>query len=221
VLLPAAKLVAILLGLWWPEMGSGTAGEVYEGSLPSGLANLFRQLDGSKSLSMEIRTVRAQYVAALQEGDGTAQEWCLEMLIKLVKADPGVDTSSFNAWAAEVGREIAARQSTKPPPPQLAVPAAEVAEEGVEQPLVVPKRGHERRKPMPAGTTAAERERQADHPVTVGAAAQMLGVSRRQVNRMLRDGVLTSTVGGDRRKKLIPVAEIKEQVRGGTLADES
>ena len=62
---------------------------------------------------------------------------------------------------------------------------------------------------MPAGTTAAERERQPGHPVTVGAAAQMLGVSRRQVNRMLHEGVLTSTVGGDRRKRLIPVAEIE------------
>jgi excisionase family DNA binding protein len=191
-------------------MGSGSAGEVYEGSLPEGLANLFRQLDGSKSLSMEIRTVRAQYVAALQAGDGMAQEWCLEMLIKLVKADPGVDSSSFNAWTAEVGREIAARQSTEPPPPpRLTAPVDEECGVTACPPLVVPKRGREKRKPMPTGTTAAVREQQPGHPVTVGAAAQMLGVSRRQVNRMLREGVLSSTVGGDRRKKLIPIAEVE------------
>jgi hypothetical protein len=196
-------------------MGSGTAGEVYEGSLPSGLANLFRQLDGSKSLSMEIRTVRAQYVAALQDGDGMAQEWCLEMLIKLVKADPGVDTSSFNAWTAEVGREITTRQSTEPP--QRPRSGAHTEEErGTNEglPLVVPARGREKRKPMPAGTTAAERERQPGHPVTVGAAAQMLGVSRRQVNRMLQAAVLTSTVGGDRRKRLIPISEIEARLIG-------
>ena len=122
----AERLVTPLLGRGGLRMGSGSAGEVYEGSLPEGLANLFRQLDGSKSLSMEIRTVRAQYVAALRDGDGMAQEWCLEMLIKLVKADPGVDSSSFNTWTAEVGREIAARQSTKPPPPpRLTAPVDE------------------------------------------------------------------------------------------------
>jgi excisionase family DNA binding protein len=215
VLSPAAKPVALLLGLWWPEMGSGTAGEVYEGSLPSGLANLFRQLDGSKSLSMEIRTVRAQYVAALREGDGMAQEWCLEMLIKLVKADPGVDSSSFNTWTAEVGREITARQNTEPPSRQRSgAPVGEASGAGVALPLVVPKPGREKRKSMPAGTTADERERQPGHPVTVGAAAQMLGVSRRQVNRMLQAGVLTSTVGGDRRKRLIPISEIEARLIG-------
>ncbi len=47
------------------------------------------------------------------------------MLIKLVTADPGVVSSSFNTWTAKVLREIAARQSTEPPPAPLPTPTVD------------------------------------------------------------------------------------------------